>query len=133
MNYDDACKAATTRQGLDPVIAALDAAGVRFTVEQTGGFCMVVTVPAPDGTYALTVDTPGLVLRGFFPGDAWQETGESLSDDDLDPERFAAWVAAMAAPVQVCPDCQSANVLDTGEADGMLDCGDCGAAWVPTS
>jgi hypothetical protein len=46
--YADACRAAATMQGLDPLTAAANAravelaeAGVTYDVEQTGGFCMV--------------------------------------------------------------------------------------------
>jgi hypothetical protein len=45
--YADACRRATTAQGLDPIIGALAAAGVVHDVEQTGGFCMMVRVPTP--------------------------------------------------------------------------------------
>lgn len=48
--YEAACRAAATAQGLDPLTAAvaarqaeLDSAGVRYSVEQTGGFTMVAT------------------------------------------------------------------------------------------
>lgn len=44
MTYEEACVAAATDQGLDPIVAALEAAGVPVSVEQTGGFCMVAYV-----------------------------------------------------------------------------------------
>jgi hypothetical protein len=49
--YDDACRAAATDQGLDPLRAALDAAGIRHELEQTGGFCMTVGVYRHDLRY----------------------------------------------------------------------------------
>lgn len=42
MGYAEAVTQATTEQGLDPVIKALEDAGVPVSVEQTGGMVMVV-------------------------------------------------------------------------------------------
>jgi hypothetical protein len=44
MDYDARCKSATTAQGLDPLIEVLTEQGVEFSLEQTGGFCMVVYI-----------------------------------------------------------------------------------------
>jgi hypothetical protein len=44
IDYDTACEKATTAQGLDPACEALRAAGIGYDVQQTGGFCMVLTV-----------------------------------------------------------------------------------------
>jgi hypothetical protein len=44
-DYERRCREATTAQGLDPVVAALTAAGIQHAVEQTGGMTMVLTVP----------------------------------------------------------------------------------------
>lgn len=41
MDYDETCKAAATRQGLDPITERLKTERIDYTVEQTGGFCMV--------------------------------------------------------------------------------------------
>ncbi|MBS2550484.1 hypothetical protein KGQ19_26795 [Catenulispora sp. NL8] len=46
-SYGQACLAAATSQGLDPITAALSAAGIEHDVAQTGGFCMVVSVNGP--------------------------------------------------------------------------------------
>lgn len=78
MHYDQACIAAATRQGLDPITAALTAAGITHTVEQTGGFCMVVTVQRPTGLWAITHD--GDYLVGWFPGNAWNDAREESAD-----------------------------------------------------
>lgn len=79
MTYDEACRKATTDQGLDPVIAALTAADIDHTVEQTGGFTMVVTVKAPTGTFGITDD--GGYLLGFYPGDSWENSYEGGRED----------------------------------------------------
>jgi hypothetical protein len=79
MSYEDACRAATTRQGLDPVVEALTAVGIEHAVEQTGGFTMVVTVKAPTGTFAITVDGP--YVLGYYPGDSWEHCYDGERED----------------------------------------------------
>lgn len=79
MNYDDACRKATTDQGLDPVLAALRAADIDHGLEQTGGFTMVVTVLAPNGTFAITND--GGYLLGYYPGDTWENSYDGGRED----------------------------------------------------
>jgi hypothetical protein len=73
--YDEACREATTRQGLDPVIAALAAARIPHAVEQTGGFTMVVTIPSRQpsnpGTWAIICDV--VYLLGFYAGTTWED------------------------------------------------------------
>jgi hypothetical protein len=79
--YDAACERAATNQGLDPVMEALRAADIKYNLEQTGGFCMVVTVDVWDtvwraegervGTIAITAD--GGYLIGYYPGNMWRE------------------------------------------------------------
>ena len=44
LNYSAACQLAAERQGLVPVMEALDGAGIAYDLLQTGGFCMVVEV-----------------------------------------------------------------------------------------
>lgn len=75
-DYDAACAAAATDQGLDPVVAALAEAGIDVAVEQTGGFTMVATVTVPGGVAAVTADAPGAYLVGQYRGDAWTEGDE---------------------------------------------------------
>lgn len=79
MNYDATCAAATTRQGLDPVVARLTAEGIDHAVEQTGGFCMVVVArPAgPDGP-AVPVASDGMDAdhpygSSVYPPGMWEE------------------------------------------------------------
>lgn len=79
-NYDEACKAAATNQGLDPALSALRAAGIRHELEQTGGFTMVVTVPVQDGTIGITADEDDEFLAVFYPGTAWQDGPEGDED-----------------------------------------------------
>jgi hypothetical protein len=82
MDYDEQCKAATTDQGLDPVIEALTAAGIPHALEQTGGFTMAVTVEAPSGTFAVTKDD-GYML-GHYPDGLWETAeGDAAYSYDL--------------------------------------------------
>ena len=85
MSYLDACDAAATAQGLDPITTALADNGVVATVEQTGGFTMVLTVTADDGTYGVTraddqADSDRLQVV-FYPGSSFYD-GEH-EDEDL--------------------------------------------------
>jgi hypothetical protein len=87
--------AAATTQGLDPIMADLNNAGIKWSLEQTGGYCMVVTVPGTlhdeAGTFTITAgsDYPAeweqepVWLVGFHPGRAWQDGPEG---DDLPDE-----------------------------------------------
>ena len=68
--------AAATKQGLDPVVAALSEAGIDFEVEQTGGFTMVATVTRPGGVAAITTEGDDEYLVGQYRGDAWVEGEE---------------------------------------------------------
>lgn len=79
MSYEEACQRATTDQGLDPVTEALSAAGIPHVVEQTGGFTMVVTVKARNGTFGITDD--GGYLLGFYPGDSWENSYDGGRED----------------------------------------------------
>lgn len=82
MDYDERCKAATTDQGLDPVIEALTAAGIPHGLEQTGGFTMAVTVETPTGTFAITNDDG--YLLGHYPGGLWETSeGDAIYSYDL--------------------------------------------------
>lgn len=77
LDYDKACQNATTSQGLDPLIEALESAEVIHGVAQTGGFCMVVTVPRGEGTWAV-VNDGGSWFAGWYEGDSWDEGGEAI-------------------------------------------------------
>ncbi len=82
-DYDAACRAAATRQGLDPIAERLHSEGIEHAVEQTGGFTMVVTIPLPTGTIAITrdgQDEERPYLLGIYPGDSWQEGGDEPLD-----------------------------------------------------
>ncbi len=96
MDYDAACKQATTNQGLDPVIAKLEAARIIHGLEQTGGFCMVVTVPIGErGTLAITDD--GGLYASFFPGDTWREgPAEAGVEYETTLDALPALVSALA-------------------------------------
>jgi hypothetical protein len=93
--YAASCAAAATAQGLDPITAALAAAGVAYDVEQTGGWVMAVTVPVPAGVFALTAestDPDRPYVLGFFPGNSWHD-GEADPEDlpYLDTDGLRVW------------------------------------------
>ena len=95
--YEQACRAAATEQGLDPVTEALAAAGIPAEVEQTGGMTMVVVVEVVDGVVGITADgeddsAPYLVVH--YVGTTWEET---YGDEDADAayDLSAAEVVAM--------------------------------------
>lgn len=82
--YDAAVAAATTSQGLDPLAYLLTVAGVDHVIEQTGGFCMVLTVTTDDGTYAVIQDGEGPSdwMVGFHAGDSWHDADADPDDAD---------------------------------------------------
>jgi hypothetical protein len=59
VNYHEACKQATTDQGLDPVVDFLSRADLPVTVDQTGGFCMVAAVYSKDRSHWVWVTDDG--------------------------------------------------------------------------
>ena len=71
MDYDEACKAAATAQGLDPVLEALRDKRL-VELEQTGGFCMAVTVGYENGTWAITAEG-STYYAYWYPGETWHE------------------------------------------------------------
>lgn len=100
MNYDEACTEATTDQGLDQVIKALEDAGISPGLEQTGGFCMVVTVAHDNGTWAITNENHKVrdePLVGWYPADSWTECVEA--EFDFTAHSLAAMVALVKPPV----------------------------------
>lgn len=84
--YEAACKEAATRQGLDPIVAALQQAGLKVVVEQTGGFCMVATVYVEGGHWGVTAD-------GTEPARPWLLCwyDDDKPDDEWTSEEDAAW------------------------------------------
>ncbi|WP_251153673.1 hypothetical protein [Cellulosimicrobium sp. Marseille-Q4280] len=75
-DYTAAGATAATTQGLDPVIAALTAAGITAVVENTGGWTMVATVTVPGGVAAIIEDGTDLYAVSQYRGDAWREGEE---------------------------------------------------------
>lgn len=84
-SYDAACLNAATAQGLAPVLNALTVAGIDHTLEQTGGFTMVVTVKAPTGIFGITAsdDQDNMFLLGFYPGTSWSDNEGCDEHEDL--------------------------------------------------
>ena len=112
--YDDQCRYAATRQGLDPLADALRAAGVEFNIEQTGGFTMVLTARTALGVFTMTDD--GAIVVGLSTAREWYDVGgDSIRDWTVSPEgfaRFATLIATMQAAVPM-PD------ADTVESTGL--------------
>ncbi len=71
---------ASEEQGTEAISEALTKAGIRNTVEQTGGFCMVVFVYSEDEKKALTITATGI----FFDPDV----AEGGNEQDLTPADF---------------------------------------------
>lgn len=85
LSYDEACRAAATRQGLDPIRGALDAAGIANDLIQSGGWIMLVEVRRADGTWLWInaseyADDPDsdLLMIGRYEGDA--DEGEMIHE-----------------------------------------------------
>ena len=79
--YAQTVEESITAQGLRPIMAALDAANIRYSVEQTGGFCMVGHTECVDGTL-ITWNADSVIVWES----AWHE-GQSLEPilvNDLD-------------------------------------------------
>lgn len=97
MNYDEKCAAATKAQGLEPVMDALEEARVVHGVEQTGGFCMAVTVPQLGGTWAIVKD--GAYICVWYPGDTWREgpAEDGVEHEAESLEELVALVRAVPA------------------------------------
>jgi hypothetical protein len=96
-DYDGRCKRAATAQGLDPLTKAvaarkdeLDAHGVTYSVEQTGGFVMVATFYLGE-VEAITCTNEGAWMAIAQPMEDWT-TGE------WDEERITDLSAVANAP-----------------------------------
>jgi hypothetical protein len=83
-NYEGACERAATDQGLDPLTEAANArklelgnAGVRYGVEQTGGFTMVATfyIGDEESGDAVTCTNEGTWIVVCQPTECWLEGG----------------------------------------------------------
>ena len=96
--YPESYRTASEHQGLRPLAEALDAKGVGYTLEQTGGWTMVLTMPGAGGTWAATDD--GVWLLGFFPGNTWW-AGDR--DEDAGDEEYPTLDAMVARMVEVAP------------------------------
>lgn len=83
--YDGRCEAASRDEKFHILSPALSAAAIGHQIEQTGGFCMVLTVAHPEGTYTVTLsdDHADQFLIVWHPGDSWQ-TGDY--SDEPTPE-----------------------------------------------
>lgn len=84
-DYATACATAADAQGLTPIMDALTAAGIAHDLKQTGGFCMLVSVPLRRGEYiGISGEGEGHLLVVDYESDEDPE-GETLYDgDDVD-------------------------------------------------
>lgn len=78
--YLERTKSASEEQGTEAISEALTKAGIRNTIEQTGGFCMVVFVYSEDEKKALTITATGI----YFDPDV----AEGGNEQDLTPADF---------------------------------------------
>lgn len=79
LDYESACIAATTAQGLDEVVDFLKANGEEVVVEQTGGFCMVATIYlTPDHRKYIGITNEGEWIVSLYEED---EDGEIDAGD----------------------------------------------------
>jgi hypothetical protein len=78
--YLERTTTASKEQGTEAISKALTKAGIKNTVEQTGGFCMVVFVYSEDEKKALMVNATGLFFASDFD--------DSGNEQDLTPEDF---------------------------------------------
>lgn len=103
MNYEEACRWAITEQGLDPIIDRLTTERIYHYVEQTGGFCMVATVPLGDGSQlGITASEresekrsdPRYLLVYYPTDDATPDPGlsQKMDGDDLTTDETVALV-----------------------------------------
>lgn len=104
--YEAACRRATTDQGLDPVVAYLTEQGIQHTVDQTGGFTMVVFCRRPGTERSVGItssDEDRGYLVGGYVGENWEEEGgvelaDGVAVTDL-PALISEWFAPPAAMV----------------------------------
>jgi hypothetical protein len=78
--YLERTKSASEEQGTEAISEALTKAGIRNTVEQTGGFCMLVFVYSEDEKKALMINAMGIC---FDP-----DVEEGGNEQNLTPEDF---------------------------------------------
>jgi hypothetical protein len=78
--YLERTKSASEEQGTEAISEALTKAGIRNTVEQTGGFCMLVFVYSEDEKKALMINATGI----FFD----PNLEEGGNEQDLTPKDF---------------------------------------------
>lgn len=108
-DLDAQIAAATTAQGLDPVIAALTAAGQAFTVEQTGGFCMAVVADHGSEVDVLTSEGDGLFFVATYQRDDWNEGGDAIGEACL-----LSVAEAVAEFIRSCTSCNHGMVPRSG-------------------
>ena len=82
-DYERACAWHAERQGLLPIMDALRHAGIPHTLEQTGGWCMVVAVRGEQPDYVwVTADGPeGTAFVGWYPTEesAYDPCGDEVN------------------------------------------------------
>jgi hypothetical protein len=70
--YPESYRRAAADQGLCPLLEVLDQHPEPWALEQTGGWCMAVTIPNQDGTLAMIYDVNAW-LAVQYPGNSWHD------------------------------------------------------------
>jgi hypothetical protein len=78
--YLERTTSASKEQGTEAISEALTKAGIKNTVEQTGGFCMVVFVYSEDKKKAIKMNATGL---SFSPDLSKYDNEEELTPKDF--------------------------------------------------
>lgn len=84
MDYDDLCKIAATRQGLDPIMERLRSEKVEFILMQTGGFVMVVYVELHNGLIMGLTSDAGICVCLYDSEYEWIEDAGAYVKGGLD-------------------------------------------------
>lgn len=114
--YAEACEWHATEQGLDPIAEELRAAGIPHTVDQTGGFCMLVRVPLTEGgdpyLYLNASEVEGTCCVGMYWDNCpeWHSEGEDVAYNlPLEHLAHSVRTLARAAGELGCPHCTEAR------------------------
>jgi hypothetical protein len=122
-DYNAACREATTAQGLDPVVEALEDEGIDYRVDQTGGWTMVVVVPLADGAW-LGINEDGVPGDGWFVchymGEEDAEGEEVTRDGGVEHVQAEVAVALYAAGVRENGDPVAVAFCEDGECFGEM-------------
>jgi hypothetical protein len=78
VDYQARCRLAATAQGLDPIVDRLTVEGIPHSVQQTGGWVMVIEIPVADHTFI------GVTADAVQPGH-WVVVRYAEGEDESEP------------------------------------------------